>query len=188
MLVIVGLLRQLLGCCEKISAWEYMKWLQKWIGLFLLIFGAIWVRLGVVLGPRKEISRIGGKLVVAVERGDVKEARELLERGAPVDYCFAYPSVTPLIAAVRSGNTNLVRMLVEEFGADVNKPDSMGLTPLHWAVLRYSGEEHVWIYDFLVANGALTNRRDYHGMGLSELGVGRIEEWRSWRSHVKPSK
>jgi ankyrin repeat protein len=43
-------------------------------------------------------------------------------------------ATTPLLMAIQRGNTKIAQKLIE-LGADINKADKFGMTPLHWAVI-----------------------------------------------------
>ncbi|HNS32208.1 MAG TPA: ankyrin repeat domain-containing protein, partial [bacterium] len=70
-------------------------------------------------------------LFYAVEKGDAKVAKVLLEKGADIN-ARAWNGASILHNAVKKGDTLLVRFLLDK-GADVNARDKHGWTPLHWA-------------------------------------------------------
>lgn len=68
-----------------------------------------------------------------------------------------------LILAVGNADLNLIQLLVAS-GADVNRPDSNGVYPLHVALMRMNDE----ICDFLIESGADITRADkQHNTALS---------------------
>ena len=66
---------------------------------------------------------------------------------------------TPLHEAVRSGNSDVVRLLLEH-GANVNAVGENGKTPV---LLSISGNEQYRIYEMLVRHGADVRRGDFDG-------------------------
>lgn len=81
-------------------------------------------------------------------------------------------SDTELIEAVRTGNPDLVRALIQS-GSDVNQQDEQGWTPLNWA----SGRGHPEIVKLLVESGADVFKvgRDLRTPYLIALAAGRVE-------------
>ena len=73
--------------------------------------------------------------------GDLETVRELLRDGVDKDDARASDGATPLRMACWKGHTEVVRLLVNEGGADVNKAttDEHGITPLHMAREKGSG-------------------------------------------------
>ena len=65
---------------------------------------------------------------------------------------------TTLIEASRVGYLEVAKCLLER-GADVDKPDKRGETPLHWA----SGNGHVEVVETLLAAKAEVNKVNYKG-------------------------
>lgn len=78
---------------------------------------------------------------------------------------------TPLHLAVREGNIETVRVLLD--ASDVNQPNNQGLTPLHWASLR--GDEE--LCTMLLEYGADPDIRDEHLDGLSPIHVAKVMEY-----------
>jgi len=87
----------------------------------------------------------------------------LLEAGANVNAPAEYPTkgrCTPLLYAAGDGNANVVAALLEG-GADVNRGNAFGDSPLHWACMRMDSDvEPAWV---LIKNGAAVNARDCVG-------------------------
>ena len=89
--------------------------------------------------------------------------RMLLEAGANVNAPAEYPAKgrsTPLLYAAGMGNAKVVAALLEG-GADVNRGNAFGDSPLHWACMRMDSDvEPAWV---LIKNGAAVNARDCVG-------------------------
>jgi ankyrin repeat protein len=73
---------------------------------------------------------------------------------------------TQLQLAVREGNMDILRLLVEH-GADITTVDIDGFTPLHWAVR----EENVDLARLLVGHGADTTAEDIDGLTPLQLAA-----------------
>jgi hypothetical protein len=98
------------------------------------------------------------ELFKALGRGDVKEVRKLLEKGANVNAKDIY-GWTPLHAAASSGHVDVVTLLIEK-GADVNAKEIFyGWTPLHWAIIN----GYVDVARLLIEKGADPNLRNRDG-------------------------
>jgi beta-lactamase regulating signal transducer with metallopeptidase domain len=87
-------------------------------------------------------------LVEAVDGGDIRDVRELLDDGANVDAAVAGDG-SPLIVAAREGHLEIVRLLLER-GADVNLAVAGDGTPLIMA----AREGHLEIAQLLLDRGA----------------------------------
>ena len=109
--------------------------------------------------------------------GAVACVRMLLEAGANVNAPAEYPTkgrCTPLLYAAGDGNANVVAALLEG-GADVNRDNAYGETPLHWACCRMDSDvEHALL---LIRNGAAVNARSR----LDETPLDRAISWKSRR-------
>jgi ankyrin repeat protein len=77
-----------------------------------------------------------------------------MEAGADVSQARLEDEATPLFVAARKGQLAVVRCLVQEGGANVNKALQDGLTPLMIAA-RY---EHEYVVAFLIKYGANSQR------------------------------
>jgi len=74
-------------------------------------------------------------LVTACRKGDLREAERLLSKGASPDAYGVDFVETALIAASKSGNAEIVALLLRR-GANVYLEDSAGKTALQWAKER----------------------------------------------------
>ena len=76
-------------------------------------------------------SEHGTPLHLAVQRGHVQVATELLDKGARAD-SLSSQHLTPLHDAATHGQVNLIHLLLES-GADIDSQDTLGITPLIYA-------------------------------------------------------
>ena len=88
-------------------------------------------------------------LTAAVLGGHTDAARVLLEAGASTEIRDC-TGATPLCEAVFHNRQDIVCLLREGYGADVNTTNAFGWTPLHIAVDR----GHLELTDYLLAKGA----------------------------------
>ena len=79
------------------------------------------------------ISDEQNKFLKAIKDNDVEHVRYLLRLGVVGVDQFIMPNQTALGAACLNSYDELVTVLIEEFGADVNKVKDTGLTPLSCA-------------------------------------------------------
>ncbi len=101
------------------------------------------------------------QLLKAVEEGNFREVKRLIESGADTNGRNLYKNqkdVTALHVAVRSGSLEMVKYLVEH-GADMNCKNILNVTALHVAVHSGSLE----IVKYLVEHGAKVTREDCRG-------------------------
>ncbi len=92
--------------------------------------------------------------------GDVEEK----ENFALDDEC----GYTPLMYAVISGETELVKLLIEN-GADVNVKDFSGFTPVATVAYCLDDDPGVEILNILIENGADINTKNNYGQTNEEL-------------------
>lgn len=72
----------------------------------------------------------------AAQRGDLDEARAILESGDPVDLNSYRIGTTPLLTATYHGHERIVELLLVN-GANPDLTDQrLGLAPLHWAASK----------------------------------------------------
>jgi len=101
----------------------------------------------------------GGRLLLsAAPIGNTPVLRELLDRGASVNYRQPQSEVTPLLLSAGMEQTDSARMLIER-GADVNARDWMGQTALFRAAMGMN----TGMIELLITHGADPNIRDKEG-------------------------
>ena len=76
----------------------------------------------------------------------------MLQEGVPVDCVNGWGNQTALFPLALSNKTDVIRLLLQK-GADVNKQDDIGDTPLHWAAMGDSTE----VIAMLIEHGASIN-------------------------------
>jgi ankyrin repeat protein len=72
---------------------------------------------------------------------------------------------TPLMCACESGNLELVETLMQDFGADPNRPNKDGMTALHSA----AGFNRPDVVKYLLARGAKPTKTDADGQTAHQL-------------------
>lgn len=82
----------------------------------------------------------------------------LIEKGADLHHCEIRQGLTPLLAAVNLGYTDIVKILIDN-GSDLEVKAILGQTPLIRAVIN----GHVNTLALLIEHGALTDRKDQSG-------------------------
>ena len=107
-------------------------------------------------------------LAKAAEEGHVDLVRELMGIGVGVDAVVDAVGMeqTALCRASRGGQVDVVRVLVEEGGADVNKAGREGWTPL-WFACEEGKEDVVWV--LLEMGATIQERADDWGRTLVSL-------------------
>ena len=119
-------------------------------------------------------SAEGGTLLLsAAGAGNAPLIKELLDRGAPVNYYQSQNGDTSLL--LLAGNTEQItaaRMLIER-GADVNSRDWMGQT----ALFRAATGTNTGMIDLLAAHAADPNIRDKEGRTALMAASGLCQYW-----------
>lgn len=108
-------------------------------------------------------------LINAVRQDRINIVRLLLDYGAdPNSRNFFHGSQTALHYAVINGNLDMVFLLVDQYGIDLNLKDVNGETALHKALSNYSvlmnnPDTRRMIVEYLIGNGAMKsiNEQDY---------------------------
>ena len=107
-------------------------------------------------------------LTAAAMRGHTEVARVLLEAGASTEVRDC-TGATPLCEAVFHNHPDVVRLLRERYGADVNAPNAFGWTPLHVVVDRGHSE----LTDYLLGEGGadvtLTTPEGYTALHVAAM-------------------
>lgn len=85
-------------------------------------------------------GRAKNSLFLAVNAGDLVEIRSIVEKNPAVKDAYLNDGWTALAVAARDGNVSAVNLLIEK-GADINRLEGGGNSPLFWAV--YYGHEDV---------------------------------------------
>jgi ankyrin repeat protein len=81
----------------------------------------------VVAWLTKELNAINEAAIIkAAKSYDIPELRRLGDQG------LRTTTAKPLYIAVAGGHLDMVRVLIEELGADVNQPDELGGIPIIW--------------------------------------------------------
>ncbi len=129
--------------------------------------------------PSQSLTLTKQSLVMAITDGHLEEVRELLDRKSMiVHHLDNYDDVwgTPLHYAVKNGRIEIVKMLVEKYGADINAqyeyeykrtnaPNTFDYTPLHLAIAN--GRKDIVTY--LLNKGADPNIATSFRMGRTPL-------------------
>jgi ankyrin repeat protein len=134
-----------------------MRRIGYWIGFLLLCLLIVSLaRLWYVTSNRVT------PLIVAVEADDLEKVKTLVGRGANVnEKPTGIYQMPPLIVAIHNNATNSIEFLLQH-GADVNITDSLGRTPLIWAVIR-GADSNTYLVERLLSAGANVNHRDANG-------------------------
>ena len=95
----------------------------------------------------------------AIHDGNVRSVREILA-ARPDDICLVNPEgLPPLAQACQEGDLEIVELLLQENGVDINEGDASGNTPLHFA----AGKGRNDIIGLLISHKATVNAVNSHG-------------------------
>lgn len=83
----------------------------------------------------QKIQFLPKPLHLAAAKGDIKEIKMLIDRGAKVNVKFG-TGLTPLHLAVINGNIDVINLLLGQKGIKVNSQNEKGLTALHLATIK----------------------------------------------------
>ena len=107
--------------------------------------------------PEKEALDLGTALWAAVSRCEPEPVQSLIRTGADINCVHGTLKTTPLIEVVKNGEywcaADLCTILLKA-GADVNKADLQGNTPLHWAARQQCIGQYVDVIKVLLSYGA----------------------------------
>ena len=109
----------------------------------------------------------GPGLIMDIMDQDVSEVRYKLRKGWSPDRIVSGKGITPLMAAVKSKNLEILETLVAA-RANLEQDDLLGQTPLHMAVM----DAEVQLVKCLLDNGAKVNRQESWGGTALHLAVG----------------
>lgn len=105
-------------------------------------------------------------LQAATEMNRLEVVHLLLENGADPNFTRCSEVNSPLTIAIIKGFGSIVSLLIQH-GADVNKREADGTTPLHYAA--YWGRNE--LFGLLVEAGADPSTMDYHGRTPLDVSV-----------------
>lgn len=101
-----------------------------------------------------QIYRLPRQLDLAVKDGDIAEARRLLQAGANPNLCTHFSGPALNDAADWVADIDMMRLLVDEFHADVNQPNIAGTRPLHKVIGSFNNAKAEEAFRFLLSRGA----------------------------------
>ena len=110
-------------------------------------------------------AALGSKLCMAILRSDNTEVKDLIRRGADVDYQDSPDGWTPLIYSIYYGNTNARKVLIDA-GADIELGDYANRTPLMFAAIK--GDEK-FLFELLDsgANASIIDSRGKNALDFA---------------------
>jgi ankyrin repeat protein len=106
----------------------------------------------------EDLDELGNQLLSQAGSGNDKIVRELVTRGANVNYPDEEIGDRPLHRAAMEGHAETVLTLIE-LGADVNAADNLGERPLHWA----ADGGHLETVKLLIEKGAQITAENCEG-------------------------
>ena len=118
------------------------------------------IRLGTDPNPQDSEGRTPLHYSCRSERSTIAVVRILLEAGAYAS-ALDYEKICPIHLAAEHGFDTLVRALAYH-GADLNRKDSNGMTPLHYSCR--SSRPTFSAAKLLIESGAQINTLDHHGL------------------------
>ena len=113
-----------------------------------------------LLGSSRETPMLG-----AFKFGDMEVAKALLDLGASVDFADGN-GITMLGRTVLNNDLPMAQLMLAR-GADVNRVDKLGMTPLLWASAIDFGDSRM--IELLLGSGARTDARNKDGLTPVEL-------------------
>ena len=103
------------------------------------------------------------KLIRAVYSGDTQKVKRIVKSGRiDINGSHIVLGYTPLIMAVGEGHYDIVDILLNAEGIDVDKPNEAGITPLMEAVTTDSSN-NIKIAKTLIEHKTDVNKKDIHG-------------------------
>ncbi|MDR2812425.1 MAG: ankyrin repeat domain-containing protein [Puniceicoccales bacterium] len=111
-------------------------------------------------------------LVVAIRTGNIDMVRLLLQWGANVNTEGGNVNV-PLYEAVKEGQSNIVCLLLEQKGIDVNVPQNVGISYDEYESVGYGGGD----YHYQIPETALGN--------INRVGIGNGPKANDWHAIVR---
>lgn len=138
--------------------------------------------------PGSGSVRLNHQLIAAIGAGDIRAVRRALKAGAnPNTSSNGYPLLT--VAAVSRAN-DIAQALLDA-GADVEARDNSGMTALMYLASIGSTDEHVLMFDALVAHGADVNATSAAGLRAADYTASLMNRWMALRlvsAHAEGAK
>lgn len=109
-----------------------------------------------IKNTKRTIHRNNKKLINAILSNNIKKVKELINKDAMVNATDKYGDWSPFLYAITRGNINIIKLLIDSFGANVNIKERDGATALHWDVHRGDKET----VELLICRGANVNAKN----------------------------